>query len=216
MAASEFADRAYHELERLQASPGYHRRTGPTKALVEEVVPLATFVKHFEAPQRRVRCKYLGRRTDKADAEIRLSGAAVSHGFYPSRLLIEITVAVQPYAYLQRELMETGQPVFGGPNIYRTASRHAKRSRIVNKPVVRDAGNEAEENAELIVQAVARKAARVGRRKRVLLVDLEPGNIMRPRDWRRLPELCFVPETCGRFLAVFIVETTSGTVCHIS
>lgn len=145
-----------------------------------------------------------------------LSGEAVSRGFFRRRFLVEVTTAVRERAYLQRELLAQGKSVMLGPGIRRTLSRHSRGSTIENIAVAQDAGRGAEECAELVRAAVARKAARVGRRKRILVVTLEAESIMRPSDWRRLAELSFVSADCSRFQAVYVVDTSSGSVLQLS
>lgn len=212
----EFAQRAFRVLEGLHVSPGYHRRQGAIKPLVEEVVPLAVFARYLEVPERRVKVRYRGQKSERIDAELRLSGGAVRRGFYPRLLRVEITVAAEQRAYLQRELLAQGKSVFMGPGIRRSASRHLHGSTIDNFAVAQAGGRGADECAALVRAAVQKKAARIGRRKRLLLVSLEPEPIMRVSDWRRLAQLSFDREACGKFQAVYVVETSSGTVLQIS
>lgn len=214
--ASEFADRAYSALESVQNSPGFHRRIGTIKNLVEEIVPLATFIKYLEGPQRRVRCRYLGSDADQADAMMSIRGKTVAYGMWPRRRMIEITTACHQRAYLQRELLERKGSAFLGPGIRRSKSRHQKGSEIIDAPAVQAAGHDAEDCAHLIRTVVAKKADRIGRRKRLLIVNLEPEGFLSPRHFREAADLAYDHHTARMFAGIFLVHTSSGQVTEIA
>jgi len=208
--AGVFARRAFSALEALHTQEFFKRRPAGVKRLVEEVVPMAVFARNFEAPERRVSCKYLGQPGDRADGEIRVAGMYVTQDFCKRSYFIEVTTAEAPYEYLKREALARDGFVFGGPGIRRTGSRHREDSRIESKPSVRDAGAGVDDTAPLVRSAIEKKLKKEYPQPCILLVRVEPEWNLRLRDWCLLAERAMIPAAFRKFAAVYLVETSSA------
>jgi hypothetical protein len=209
--AGVFARRAFAALEALHVQEFFGRRPRGVKGLVEEVVPMAVFARNFEAPERRVSCKYLGQSGDRADGEIRVAGIyVVTQGFVERSYFIEVTTAEAPYEHLKREALARDGFVFGGPGIRRTGSRHREGSRIESKPSVRDAGAGVDDTAPLVRTAIEKKLKKDYPQPCILLVRVEPEWNLRLRDWCLLAEKAVIPNAFGKFAAVYLVHTSSA------
>ena len=131
LSTATFVSRAYSALERLSDDEFRLRKGKGCKELVEEVIPIAAFLKHFEIPGRQVRCKYiLG--NQNYDAVIRIQGKDVSLGFLRESYFLEVTTAVSPYDFLEREALSRYGSVFGGGNIRLVGPKRKGDDRIVS------------------------------------------------------------------------------------
>jgi hypothetical protein len=128
LTVSEFVRRAYRELETL-TNDEYHLRQGEGNGkLVEEILPLAAFLKHFERPGRSLKCRlFLG--NQNYDAKILLNGYGVEKGYLEDSYFVEVTSAVSPQEYLKREaLVRYGS--FAGCSVRRVGSKKKGNDRI--------------------------------------------------------------------------------------
>jgi hypothetical protein len=58
ISTATFVSRAYAALEQFSDNEVRLREGKGSKDLVEEIIPIAAFLKHFEIPGRKVKCKY--------------------------------------------------------------------------------------------------------------------------------------------------------------
>ena len=70
----------------------------------EEILPIATFLKSWEKPERHVTVEYFGA-NHPFDAIFTLDGAAVTAGFLAPAYHIEVTSAIFEYQHLEREAL---------------------------------------------------------------------------------------------------------------
>jgi hypothetical protein len=140
-----FVRRAYSVLEALDGDQYRMRSVAGAKERIEEIIPLAALLKHLEIPDRHVRCRFVGGDQDH-DAQIRISGPEVEHGLIEQRYFVEVTSAIAPYEYLQREALTRYGHVFGGGDIRRIGSKRRGDDQIVSRAVAVD-GQAAVENA---------------------------------------------------------------------
>ena len=180
------------------------------KELVEEIAPIGIFARTFEAPERRVTCRYRGRSTDEVDGEMRLSGASIAHGFCEPEYFLEVTTAEPVYAYLQREALARYGGVFSDPGIRRVGSIHHKESYIESEPFVSDAGAGVANMVCLVRKAIEAKLERNYPQPCILLVRVEPGSILSFHDWCLVAKKAVVPAAREQFAAVYLVYTSSA------
>src|SRR5690242_18156590 len=88
--AFEFARLAFDLADNLSANQVYLRPEPGIKEFLEEVLPLATFVKSWEQTERHISVEYFGP-NHPHDAVITLSGAAIDAGFLEPRYHVEVT-----------------------------------------------------------------------------------------------------------------------------
>lgn len=112
LSTATFVSRAYSALERFSANEVRLRKGKGCKELVEEIIPIAAFLKHFEIPGRKVTCKYYPG-NQNYDAKIRIEGDDVSLGLVKERYFLEVTSAVSSYEFLEREALARYGSVFG-------------------------------------------------------------------------------------------------------
>ena len=212
LSAATFADRAFAALDEVPDDENLHMRLGGVKNLTEEILPLALFAKYFDAPERRAHCRYLGASDAEADGELSLSGRAVDLGFYPRRVLVEITCAEDSKAYLRREALARHGAVFTGMDIERIGRRGDSGSSVVSRVVVREGDSGISEMAGLVRAAVERKVRKNYSPKRLLLVRLDPDFALTHTKVCAVAAQSRDGQVSDAFLAVFLVECSTACV----
>jgi len=214
LSTATFVSRAYSALERLSDDEFRLRKGTGCKELVEEVIPIAAFLKHFEIPGRQVRCKYIPG-NQNYDAIIRIQGEDVSLGFLRERYFLEVTTAVSPYDFLEREALSRYGSVFGGGNIRRVGSRRKGDDRIVSTAV-------AEDGDAVVVKASdwARERLRAKANKKypdscILLVQVEPERPLNIREWSTVAENVRGSVDREVFAATYLVNAWRNVVLPI-
>jgi hypothetical protein len=129
LTTSVFVQRAYRELDSININDYFLRQGDGTKKIIEEILPLTAFLKHFERPGRRVKCRYF-RNNQNYDAIIKIGGYEVEQGFIDDSYFVEVTLAEEKkYTYLRRESLARYGFVFGGDSIRRVKNK--KKARIL-------------------------------------------------------------------------------------
>ena len=82
----------------------YLRSEPGIKEFLEEVLPIATFAKSWEQPERHISVEYFGP-NHPHDAVITLSGAAIDAGFLEPRYHVEVTSAAFDREHLGRSAL---------------------------------------------------------------------------------------------------------------
>jgi len=136
LSTSVFVSRAYASLERLSGDEVLLRQKDGKK-LVEEIIPIAAFLKYFEIPGRRVNCKYFPG-NQNYDARIKIRGNEVRRNFLKESYFLEVTSAVSAYNYLERESLSIHGAVFGGGKIHSEGLKHQGNRRIISEAVAED------------------------------------------------------------------------------
>ena len=121
LSAEVFVRRAFQEIETLDQRESRLRK-GSAKKLIEEVLPLARFFRHFDLPWRKVRCRFFGA-SHKYDAKITVCGPEVERKLLKPLYFVEVTTAVSPNEYLRREATGRYGGVFISGEIRRVGSR---------------------------------------------------------------------------------------------
>ena len=206
-----FTRRAFSSLDSLSPDQ-YRRRTVPgSKELIEEVVPIATLIKHLEVPGRNVRCKYVGG-NDGHDAQLRLSGPEIDAGFLEPFYFIEVTSAGFPKEHLRREAMTRHGHVFGGPDIRRVGSRARGDDEVESRAVAVDGEAALDDAVKWVEQALTKKARKDYPKPCILAIDVHPDRRLGLCEWSALA--CRVSQAADReaFTQVFVVEWGTNTV----
>ena len=133
--AFQFAKKAFAELDNLHASGAHRRNEHGMRELIEEVLPIACFVKHSEGPERHIKVRYYGG-NEKFDGKLWMYGAIVEEGYCQPEYYLEVTSAISSTEYRQREALERYGYVFPGPDVQRKGSRKKGGDQIISKPRV--------------------------------------------------------------------------------
>lgn len=209
-----FVRRAYSALEALDGDQYRMRSTAGAKELIEEIIPLAALLKHLEIPDRHVRCRFVGGDQDH-DAQIRISGPEVEHGLIEHRYFVEVTSAISPDDYLQREALTRYGHVFGGGDIRRIGSKRRGDDQIVSRAVAVD-GQAAVENAiTWVKRRLIAKAARDYPSPCILAVNVEPERPLSLSEWSMLAREVQASVDRDRFKLTFVVNWLTNTVFNI-
>jgi hypothetical protein len=209
-----FVRRAYSALEALDGDQYRMRSIAGAKELIEEVIPLAALLKHLEIPDRHVRCRFVGGDQDH-DAQIRISGPEVERGFLEHRYFVEVTSALSPDDYLQREALTRYGHVFGGRDIRRVGSKKRGDDQIVSRAVAID-GQAAIENAVTWVKTrLMAKAAKEYPSPCILAVNVEPERRLSLSEWSVLAREVQGSVGRNRFKLTFVVNWLTNTVFNI-
>ena len=205
----ELARLAFETADGLSAEQVQRRAEPGVKEFLEEVLPLATFAKAIEGPERHIWVRYLGPNS-AYDAEARFAGAYVDRGFLDANQFLEVTSAVAPYDYLQREALATDGSVFGGPNIRREGSRH-QGGRVVSEPVARDGEDEANDTRDWVISAIRSKARRNYSQPSTLIVRVQAETPLNLHEWLHVIEGAHEQSTAAAsFKACYLVDISQS------
>ena len=214
LSAFGFAERAYGLLDAIHDDE-YHTRSDPeVKALVEEIIPIATFAKCFEAPERHATIVYTGD-TERYDAVMTVTGKTVELGHILPTYYIEVTSAVAPYEYLQREALSRHGSVSGGPNIRRIGKRADGTADVESKPLARHAPDARWDAINWINTAIKKKSAKDYPDPCVLIVRVQTDFIPSLDDWDLLVKESRKSARASDFAASVLVDTSRSELFHL-
>jgi len=211
LSTSTFVSRAYATVEQLNNNE-YHLRKGKgTKKLVEEIMPIAAFLKHFELPGRKVKCKYFPG-NQNYDAKIRVEGEDVRLGFIESEYFLEVTSAVSSYDYLEREALSHSGSVFSGGKIRREKSSR----KIISEAVAEDYDAPVSKASEWVIARLKGKANKeMYPQPCILLVQVDPERPLRLREWLTIMENIQSSVNRDAFTATYLVNTWRNVVLQV-
>ena len=181
MSVSTFVRRANAAIETVPAER-FRSRRGEIKGLVEEVLPLAAFLKHLDVPSRRVKAR-LAPDDDDHDARIQVAGPEVDKGFLDATYFVEITTAASPVDYLRREALNRNGFAFGGTDIRREGSRLRGDDRIISQAVAVDGEAAVRDATVWVKNRIEVKSRRSYPKPCILLVNLEPDRRLTLPEW---------------------------------
>jgi hypothetical protein len=205
--ASTFSARALDYVEDLDDAQVHCRsQSRDVKYLLEEVLPLAYFVRFFDLPERRVRCKYLGGTERDVDAELLLTGRQVELQFAPPRLWVEVTSAQFPKEHLRREALGLYGAVFIDPNIKREGPT------IVSRPTVVDGETPVHNATKWLSDAVSKKLSQQYPDPCALLVRMVVERHLTIGEWSGVAEAIAPLRSQSSFHAIYVVEDSTGCV----
>src|ERR1043166_1403892 len=180
--AFEFARLAFEIADNLSANQVYLRPEPGIKEFLEEVLPIATFAKSWEQPERHVSVEYFGP-NHPHDAVIKLSGTAIDTGFFRSHYNVEVTSAAFEREHLEREALARYGSVFCDPNIHRSGSRRRRDDRIVSEATAQDADTPVKDLQAWVLRAIETKADHSYAKPSILLVRTEPSRPLALSEW---------------------------------
>lgn len=130
----DFCRKVYDLFDQVMREPGgiakiRLRQTKTVKRLVEELIPVASYVQARYRVGRRIKVRWFSG-SQPYDAILWSSGSLVKQRLAPRKLFVEVTTSVHENDYLARRLLHELGGSFGVKGI----SRHKKAGNIVSKP----------------------------------------------------------------------------------
>lgn len=209
--AFEFARLAFEIADNLSADQVYLRSEPGIKEFLEEVLPIATFSKAWEQPERHISVKYFGP-NHPHDAVISLNGAAIAAGFFEPRYYVEVTSAAFDREHLEREALARYGSVFCDPNIHRVGSRHRRDNRIVSQATAEDADTPVKDLQSWILRAIEAKADHSYAKPSILLVRTDPSRPLALSEWCSVISAVSSAARASQFDAVVLVDWYKSVV----
>lgn len=182
------------------------------KALLEEVLPLAFFVRFLDIPERRTRCRYLGRDNDSYDAHLRLSGKQIDFGFWKPEYFVEVSSAQFPKEHLRREAMKLYGLVFSDPDIYPTGTRRCGNRQVISHAVARNGEALVEDVTHWVRKAVHNKLSKDYPSPSILLVRVVPDRPLFLSEWSQVIRAVPRQQEQNTFEMIFLVDPSTGVV----
>jgi hypothetical protein len=210
-----FASRAYANLERVSHNEVLLRKGKDCKKLVEEILPIAAFLKYFEIPGRQVKCRYFSG-NQNYDAIIKVKGNEVRAGFLEDSYFLEVTSAVPSYAHFEREALSLYGSVFGGGSIRPIGSKHKGNYQIVSKAVAEDGDAVVIKASDWIRKCLKDKAHKEKYPEPcILLIQVEPERPLRMNEWTTVVRNVQGSVNREAFVATFVVNAWENVVLKI-
>jgi hypothetical protein len=187
------------------------RKGKGVKKLVEEIIPIAAFLKHFESPGRRVRCKHFPG-NQNYDAKIQVRGDDVRLGFIEKEYFLEVTSAVSSYDFFEREALSHNGSVFGGGTIRREKGSR----RIISDAVAEDHDAPMIKASEWVIACLTDKAKKKPYPQPcILLVQVEPERPLNCREWVTIMENIQSSINRKAFTATYLVNAWRNVVLQV-
>jgi len=205
---------AFSLLDDLHKEPPVISRSADTKRLVEEIVPIATLAKFLEGPECHLSLTYVADH-ENFDALVDVAGALVDTGHCEPRYYLEVTSAVAPHEYLQREALARNGLYFGGPDIRRLGSRRRGTAQVESKLSVRHSAADATAACEWVKTAIAAKASGDYPSPCLLLIRVEPESHLTTYEWLGIVESSHLSAASSDFSAVYLVNTSTGATFEV-
>lgn len=206
-----FVSRAYAAIEQLNTDDRFMRKAKGSKKLIEEIIPIAAFLKHFEVPGRQVRCKHFPG-NQNYDAKIKIQGSEVHSGFIEKEYFVEVTSAVSTYAHLEREALSRHGSVFGGGKI-----RREKGSRqIISEAVAEDHDAPVTKASEWVIERLKHKGSKeTYPRPCILFVQVEPERPLNIHEWVTVVQNIQGNVNREAFTATYLVDAWRNFVVQV-
>jgi hypothetical protein len=217
LTVSSFVQRAYKELEALNNEQYYLLQGEDIRKLVQEILPLTAFLKHFERPDRRIKCRYFSG-NQNYDAKLKLEGADIDKGFFEAAYFVEVTKAEdEAHEHLRREALHLYGSVFEGKDIRKVGSKRKGTYKIESHAVAVDMDYDVKEAMELVKKVLEKKYAK---RKPypspcLLLVQVETGRPLALTEWCTFVKEIQSAVNREKFRATYIIDWWTNTVLAI-
>jgi len=212
--AFEFARLAFDIADQLTGEQVFLRRAPGLKAFVEEVLPIATFAKSWEKPERHVTVQYFGG-NHPYDAAVTLHGGAIDAGFFEPLYHLEVTSAAFEREHLEREALARYGSVFGDPNIHRVGSRRRGDDQIVSQATAQDGDTPATNLQSWVIRAITAKSDRNYPAPSILVVRAEPSRPLALTEWCSVVAAANPAARASQFEAVVLVDWFNASVHHL-
>ena len=207
----EFCSRVYALFESIRSgSDGPSRlRRRPTKVekrLLEELLPICTYVQASYRPGRYMSVRWIdGSQT--YDAELIQRGAYVTQSYFPEAGFLEVTCTMHPNEYLSREILDTKGSAFGLDGI-----RRLKNGDIESIPVSYSNQEFIDSYAGIVIGQIAKKASKAYPANTTLIVQCTLNLPYMPEEWGELMSRVRVALPKSSFREVYLYDP----VCHYS
>jgi len=203
----EFCRKVYDLFDQVSGGPdGIARvRLRPTKTekrLIEELIPLASYVQVRYRVGRRIKVRWFSG-SQPYDAVLWSSGSFVEHDMVPRKLFVEVTTAVHQNEYLARRLLQERGGSFGVKGI----SRDNKTGDIVSKPHVHTPDELATDLAGQILERLKSKSDKHYSPGTVLVVNCVANGLIYDSEWNDAIERVTKAQVHLAFREVFLFET---------
>jgi hypothetical protein len=203
---STFVSRAYSEINKIDNNEFFRRKNRETKKLIEEILPLATFLKYFEGPERKIKCIYFSDNR-KYDARIKIKGIEVEKGFIESEYYLEVTIAEnQKIEHLRREALARYGSVFGGEKIRRVINKKKGINKIESNPSIQDIDYPVKAAIQLSKRAIEKKINENYPKPCLLIVQVTTDRNFSISEWAELAKELQTFKNNNTFQSIFIVN----------
>lgn len=204
----DFCSKAYALFEEIRNSEGGTTRlrmrpTSLEKKLLEELLPICTYVQASYRPGRYMSVRWKDG-SQPYDAELLQRGAYVSENFYPALGYIEVTCTMHRNEYLSRELLETKGGGFGVEGISRL-----KSGEIESVPVGYTNHELIDSYGDIVRKQIAKKSAMPYPAGTTLIVQCTLNMPYLPDEWDALMARVKVDLPSSPFREVFLYDTVS-------
>jgi hypothetical protein len=202
----DFCRKVYDLFDQVQAGPdGIAKlRLRPTKSekrLIEELLPIASYVQARYRVGRRIKVRWFSG-SQPYDAILWSSGGLVEHRMAPRKLFVEVTTSVHQNEYLARRLLHEQGGSFGVKGI----SRHEKTGDIVSTPHVHTPDELAADLAGQIIERLKTKSAKGYSPGTVLIVNCVPNSLILDSEWNDAIERVTKAQLHLAFREAFLIE----------
>src|ERR1044072_1001726 len=209
--AFDFARAAFEFADSLTADEGPLCQVRVVKRFLEEILPIATFAKAWEKPERHLTVEYFGG-NHPYDATVSLHGAAIAAGFFEPLYYIEVTSAVFENEHLEREALARYGSVFGDPNIHRVGSKRRGDDRIVSQATAQDGDAPVATLTDWVIRAITEKADHTYPDPSLLLLRAEPSRPLALSEWCSVVASCHQAARASQFKSVVLVDWFNAAV----
>jgi len=211
LSTATFVSRAYATVDQLNTKQILMRKGNGVKKLVEEIMPIAAFLKHFEIPGIRVRCKHFPG-NQNYDAIIHVQGNDVPLGLIEPEYYLEVTSAVSSYDFLEREALSNNGSVFGGGKIRREKGSR----RIISDATAEDHDAPVNKTSDWVITCLKNKANKQAYpHPCILLVQVEPERPLNTREWLTIVERIQPSVNRQAFTATYLVNAWRNVILQV-
>lgn len=202
----DFCRKVYDLFDQVSGGPdGIARlRLRPAKIekrLIEELLPLATYVQARYRAGRRIKVRWFSG-SQPYDAILWSSGSFVKQRMVPRRVLVEVTTSVHQNEYLARRLLHERGGSFGVKGI----SRDKKTGNIVSKPHVHTPDELSTDLAGQILERLKSKSDKNYSPGTVLVVNCVANGLIYDSEWNDAIERVTKAQVHLAFREVFLCE----------
>lgn len=209
--ASTFVKRAHEEIEALTAEQYYIQKNQFEKKLIQEIWPIAKFLKYIEEPGIRLLCRY-NAGNQNYDAHIKLMNTQKDAYF------VEVTRAErQQCEHLKREELYRNKVVFGGDCIKADGTKNKGNRKIISSPMAVNDDYALVQAIEQIKVAVQKKCNKRNPYPTpcLLLIDVVTERPLRLDEWFDLTNQVKSYICNDKFYKTFIVNCWSNLVVKV-
>lgn len=207
--AEAFIKNAFSAFENLQQSDNGKtilrlRKGDFAKKLIEEILPIAIFLKYFKKLGVNLHCQYFPGDQSGYDAKMYCEGTLVENHFLKSEYSLEVSLACHPKDYLMRECLEKGVPCFGGDGIERL-----RNGTIESVPIVTDPDEIIQKLANWIESRLTSKENKgyPDAASTFLIIPIFPDILLWPNEWTEILQKLKLTADNSSFCDLFICNS---------